>query len=58
MKQHPKIDIFIRSIFKPHNAWKYECSTTWSSTCRNAKAKFIAMHNYLDPKHVKASFAK
>lgn len=33
---NPKIDIFVRG--------KYECSTNWAKTCKEAKASFLKVH--------------
>ncbi len=53
MKQYRKIDIFING--------KYECSTTWSKTCKEAiqgyKAKYKT--DIFTPKaKIQANFAK
>ena len=55
MKQHKKIDIYLRSL---NGCLQYECSTTWSKTCKQAKEAFLRKYDYLSPNQVKASFAK
>lgn len=50
-----KIDIFLKNL---RGNYTYECSTTQSKTCKEAKAKFLAIHNYLSPNQVKANFSK
>lgn len=50
-----KIDIYL--LNRTHKCWQYECSTTWSKTCKEAKASFLRRHDYLDAGQVKARFA-
>lgn len=56
-----KINIFTRSgknkvgLITWGN-WVYECSTTWSKTCKDAKQRFLKIHPYLNESQVKASF--
>jgi hypothetical protein len=50
-----KIDIYL--LNRTHKCWQYECSTTWSKTCRDAKASFLRRHDYLDAGQVRARFA-
>ena len=50
-----KIDIYL--LNRTHKCWQYECSTTWSETCKEAKASFLRRHDYLDAGQVKARFA-
>lgn len=52
---YKKIDIYLKNL---NGFYKYECSTTWSKTCKEAKANFLKKHNYLDNGQVKACFAK
>ena len=52
---YKKINIYLKNT---RGFYAYECSTTWSKTCKEAKAKFLAIHNYLDAGQVKANFAK
>ena len=52
---YKKIDIYLRNL---KGFWQYECSTTWSKTCKEAKHKFLLKENYLDISQVKALFAK
>ena len=54
--QYKKIDIFLFDRFR--KTYRYEASTTWSKTCKEAKAKFLKVHNYLSTDQVKASFSK
>ena len=55
MKTHKKIDIFIKH---GSNKWfDYYASTCQAKTCREAKARFLAMHAFR-PDRVKAAFAK
>jgi hypothetical protein len=50
-----KIDIYL--LNRTHKCWQYECSTTWSKTCKEAKSSFLRRHDYLDAGQVKARFA-
>jgi hypothetical protein len=50
-----KIDIYL--LNRTRGVWQYECSTTWSRTCREAKAAFLRRHDYLDAGQVRARFA-
>jgi len=50
-----KIDIYL--LNRSHKCWQYECTTTWSKTCRDAKASFLRRHDYLDAGQVRARFA-
>ena len=51
---YPKIDIYVDN--------KYECSTTWAKSCKEAKEKFIDKHYkslFMDKaQEVKARFTK
>ena len=53
-RDYPKIDIY--------HFGKYECSTTWSKTCKEAKQQWIIEQGCLSPakcvQEVKASFSK
>lgn len=49
-----KIDIYLRNT---KGVYAYECSTNMSKTCKEAKARFLKIHNYLSQDQVKASFA-
>lgn len=58
-----KINIFTRGLknkigFVSFGHWQYECSTNWSKTCKEAKEKFLRIHNYLDNGQVKAKFSQ
>ena len=55
MPNYRKIDIYLKNL---NGYYQYECSTTWSKTCKYAKERFLFRHNYLDKGQVKASFAK
>jgi len=60
-KDYKKIDIFTKRKFTPKGMiaiWQYECSTTWSKTCKQAKEMFLKRHNYLDKTQIKALFSK
>jgi acyl-CoA-binding protein len=48
---YKKIDIFLKDL---RGNYAYECSTNKSKTCKDAKAKYLALHNYLDAGQVKA----
>jgi len=50
-----KIDIYLKNC---QGFYQYECSTNWSKTCKEAKRRFLLIHNYLSPEQVKANFAK
>ena len=50
-----KIDIYL--LNRTRKCWQYECTTTWSKTCRDAKASFLRRHDYLDAGQVRARFA-
>lgn len=52
---YKKIDIYLKNI---KGVYTYECSTNMSKTCKEAKAKFLQKHNYLDAGQVKASFVR
>ncbi len=54
-KRGKKIDIYLKTL---KGFYQYECSTTWSKTCKEAKEKFLRIHNYLDKTQVKANFSK
>ena len=53
--RYKKIDIYLKTL---RGFWKYECSTTRSKTCKEAKNRFLEIHNYLDNTQVKANFAQ
>ncbi len=55
MKQYKKIDIYLRSL---NGSLQYECSTTWSKTCKQAKEEFLKRYDYLSPNQVAVFFAK
>ena len=48
-----KINVYLKSL---KGFYQYECSTTWSKTCKEAKQKFLLKHNYLNKNQVKCSF--
>jgi hypothetical protein len=50
---YKKINIYLKNR---NGNYAYECSTNMSKTCKEAKNKFLAVHNYLDITQVKASF--
>ena len=50
-----KLDIYL--LNRSRNVWQYECSTTWSRTCREAKAACLRRHDFLDAGQVRARFA-
>jgi len=52
---YKKIDIYLKNL---RGFWQYECSTTWSKNCKEAKQKFLNRENYLDKSQVKALFSK
>lgn len=52
---YKKIDIYLRN-FKD-KLFYYECSTSWSKTCKDAKQKFCKRHG-LDETQVKVTFSK
>jgi len=54
-RDYKKIDIYLRNL---RGMYAYECSTTWSKTCKEAKQKFLYRHNYLDATQVRAVYAK
>jgi hypothetical protein len=53
-RNYRKIDIFING--------KYECSTTWANTCKEARVRYIEEHKHAifmaKVSSVKAHFAK
>jgi hypothetical protein len=57
MKTYKKIDIFLQGL-KPRDALVYECSTIRSKTCKQAKAAFLLVNNYLSENQVQARFSK
>ena len=50
-----KIDIYLKDL---KGFYKYECSTTWSKTCKQAKITFLKKHAYLSPEQVKVVFSE
>jgi hypothetical protein len=52
--RYKKIDIYLKDL---NGNYVYECSTNSYATCKQAKASFLAKHNYLDVTQVKASFS-
>ncbi len=36
--------------------WHYICTSTWSRTCREAKAAFLEMYPKCDPASIRANF--
>jgi len=50
---YKKINIYLKDL---KGFYKYECSTTWSKTCKDAKKSFLTKHNYLDNTQVKTSY--
>jgi hypothetical protein len=53
-RDYPKIDIYLRHL---NGQREYHMSTTWSRTCKEAKARFLLEHNYLDAGQVTCSFS-
>lgn len=51
--QYRKIDIYVR---RADGVFHYTASTTWSKTCREARANYAEKHG-LNLSDVKASFA-
>ena len=49
-----KIDIYLKSL---NGFYQYECSKKWAKTCKEAKNRFLKIHNYLSPEQVKASYS-
>lgn len=49
-RNYRKIDIYVDGI--------YQCSTTWSKTCRDAKKRFIDNNVIESNKKITAYFAK
>jgi hypothetical protein len=54
-KNYKKIDIYLKNLKR---IYQYECSTTRSKTCKEAKESFLKKYNYLDKTQVKACFSK
>jgi len=52
---YKKIDIFLKDL---SGYYKYECSTIWYKTCKDAKQSFLNKHSYLDSAQVKCNFSK
>lgn len=54
MKQYRKIDIYVNG--------KYDCSTTWSKTCKEARARYLEKYKtalfMAKTRSVKAHFAE
>jgi len=50
---YKKINIYLKTS---KGNYVYECSTNQRKTCKEAKARFLAIHQYLDKSQVKASF--
>lgn len=48
-----KINIYLKSL---KGFYQYECSTNWCKTCKEAKSRFLEIHNYLDQSQVRASY--
>lgn len=55
-KLGPKIDLYLRNPRGMHY-WKYQYSTRWHKTCREAKARLCASLGY-KPEQVKARIDK
>ena len=51
---YKKIDIYLKNR---NGFYTYECSTNWSSTCKEAKAGFLKKQSYLDQSQVRANFS-
>jgi hypothetical protein len=51
-RDFPKIDIFVGSA----GSWQYRASTSWSKTCREAKARFFAAHQGVHIDNIKCLF--
>lgn len=51
-----KIDIYL--LYRFRKTYHYECSTTQSKTCKEAKARFLAVNPFLSSDQVKAVFSK
>lgn len=52
-KNQRKINIYLKDL---KGFYRYESSTNWSKTCKEAKAKFLEKENYLHPSQVKTSY--
>lgn len=50
-----KIDIYLKNI---RGFYQYECSTNQAKTCKEAKGRFLKIHNYLSENQVKVNFSK
>jgi hypothetical protein len=54
-RDYRAIELFTRVGNGP---WSYCATTTWSRTCKEAKARFLDWHGNLRPEHVKAAFKR
>jgi hypothetical protein len=57
---YPAIEIWRKYPGPESTGWRYECSTTWSKTCKEAKARFIEWNSDLAhaADRIKAHFQK
>ena len=55
MKLYKKIHIHLKG---GQYKWFYVCSTKWSKTCKEAKARFLEANPQYLPHVVKANFAQ
>jgi hypothetical protein len=53
-RDYPEIELFVRHGKK----WSYTAATTWSRTCKEAKARFLVWHGNLRESDVKAAFKR
>lgn len=58
-KLGPKIDIFYaQGRVGGSLQWHYACSTQWHKTCHDAKAHYLSTRPEVNPRHIRARFAK
>jgi hypothetical protein len=53
-RDYPEIELFVRQGAR----WSYTATTTWSRTCKEAKARFLVWHGGLRDSDVKAAFKR
>ena len=54
-RDYPAIELYVRT---GKGLWSYSATTTWSRTCKEAKARFLAWHGNLRESEVKARFKR
>ena len=53
-RDHKKIDIYVK---RTDGTLEYLCSTTWSKTCKEAKARYLEANPARKDQDIRAHFA-